>query len=137
MLVACVEETLRGVAQRLDIAADLERRDALHIDLDALARDRVGEPHLDLTDRQLQTADLVDQRQHERAAAHDDLDALVVDSRHELAPFVTHLGAARSGHDQRLVRVGDAVPARDVEDEQRDDDDRDEHQDRPHPGESK
>ena len=124
MLVLRIEESLRSVAQRLDVAADLERRDALHLDFDALARHRVAEHDVDLADRELEASDAVDERHDERAAADDHLHALVARWRHKLAFLVAHFGARRPGHDQRFVRVRHAVAARDIEDEQRDDDDR-------------
>src|SRR5439155_1067681 len=80
-----VEESLRRVAQRLDVAADLERGHALHLNLDALARHGVCELDTDLTRRQLQLADTVEQRPHERAPADHHLDALVARARHNLA----------------------------------------------------
>ena len=72
-----IEEALGSVADGFDVTADLESRHALHGDLDALTGDRVRQHDADLASGQLELADLVDQRQHERAATHDDLDALV------------------------------------------------------------
>ena len=47
-LLVAVEEPLGGVADRLLVAADLDRRDALDGDLDALLGDGVGEVDVDL-----------------------------------------------------------------------------------------
>ena len=90
-----VEEPLGGVPERLDVAADLERGHALDLDLDALAGHGVGQLHVDLARGQLERADPVDEREDERAAADDDLDALVgAGGVHDLAALVAHLGAA-------------------------------------------
>ena len=78
LLVAGVQEALGGVADRVHVAPDLERGDALDVDLDALAGDRVRQLDADLARGQLELADLVDEGQHQRAAADHDADALVV-----------------------------------------------------------
>ena len=75
LLLLGVEEALGGVPDRLVVGADLERRDALDRDLDALARHRVGEVDVDLAGRQLELADLVEQGQDDDALAADDLQA--------------------------------------------------------------
>src|SRR4029077_20592798 len=49
------------------VAADRERGDALHLDLDALAGHGVAELHVDLPRRELQTANAVEQRHHQGA----------------------------------------------------------------------
>ena len=113
-LVLGVEEALGGVPDRLVVGADLERRDALDRDLDALPGDGVGELDVDLAGGELEPADLVEQRQHDRALAADDLEAR--------SPPPSGARAART--DQRLVRAGDLVAAAEVRDEQDDDDDR-------------
>ena len=60
LLLLRLEEAFGGVADRLVVGADLERRDALDRDLDALPGHRVGEVHVDLAGGQLELADLVD-----------------------------------------------------------------------------
>src|SRR5438094_9662895 len=77
-----------------------------------------------MTNSELKTSDEVDEAHNERAAADDHLNSLVSRRRHELAFLVAHFGARRPGHVQRFDRVRNAVAARDIEDEQRDDDDR-------------
>ncbi len=116
-----VEEALGRVAQRLDVASDLERGHALHLDLDALAGDSVAELDVDLPRRQLQPADPVEERHDDRAAADDHLHALVARMRDLLAPLVVHLGAARAGDDDRLVRAGHLVAAGDEGKDQHED----------------
>src|SRR5205814_557017 len=99
-------------------AATLERGHALHLDLDALARHGVAELHVDLARRQLEPADAVDERHHDRAAADNDLHALVARRGDLLATLVVHLGAARARDDDRLVRARDLVTARHERDDQ-------------------
>ena len=69
-----LEEALGGVADGLVVGPDLERRDALDRDLDALAGDGVGECDVDLAGGQLELADLVEERQDDDAAAAHDLE---------------------------------------------------------------
>ena len=116
-----VEEALGGVPDRLVVGADLERRDALDRDLDALAGDGVGEVDVDLARGQLQLADLVEQRQDDDALAADDLEPglALAERRRPTRP------------DERLVRPGDLVAAAEVGDEQDEDDDREEDDERP------
>ena len=67
LLLLGFEEPLGGVPDRLVVGADLERRDALDRDLDALPRHGVGEVHVDLAGGQLELADLVEERQDDDA----------------------------------------------------------------------
>ena len=55
-LVVAVQEPLGRVADRLLVAADLDRRDALDRDLDALLGDRVREVDVDLARGQVEPA---------------------------------------------------------------------------------
>ena len=89
-----VEESLGGVAQRLDVAPDLEGGHALDLDLDALAGDGVAQLHVDLARGQLELADAIEQRPDEGTASDDDLDPLVSGVRGGLPFFVAHLGTA-------------------------------------------
>ena len=73
-LVLAVDEPLGGVADRLVVAADLDRRDALDRALDALLGDRVRQVDVDLARREVEPAELVHQRQHDDAAGPDDLE---------------------------------------------------------------
>jgi hypothetical protein len=111
-----IEEPLCGVANRLVVRPDLERRHALDRDLDPLPRDGVCEVHVDLPRRELQLADLVEERQDDDALAADDLE-----------PSLTAAQRRRPARsDERLVRAGNLVAAAEVCDQQDDDDDREE-----------
>ena len=116
LLLLGLEEPFGGVPDRLVVGADLERRDALDGDLDALAGDGVGEGDVDLPGGQLELADLVEQRQDDDALAADDLEARLAAAERRRP----------TGADQRLVRAGDFVAAAEVGEQQGDDDDRDE-----------
>ena len=116
-----VEEPFGGIPDRLVVGADLERRDALDRDLDSLPGDGVGEIDVDLAGRQLELADLVEQRQDDDALAANDLEAGLSTAERRRA----------TGSDQGLVRAGDLVAAAEVRDEQDDDDDREEDDERP------
>ena len=70
-LLVAVLEPLGGVADRLLVAADLDRRDALDRDLDALLGHGVGEVDVDLARGQVEPAQLVDQRQDDDAARRE------------------------------------------------------------------
>ena len=123
LLVLGVQEALGGVPQRLHVAADLEGRHTLDLHLDALAGDRILELDGDLPGGQLQPPDPVPDRDHEGAAADHDLDAAVAGLGHDLALLVTHLGALRAGHDDRLIGVRHLVAAGHVGEKEDDDDD--------------
>jgi hypothetical protein len=112
-LLLGLEEPFRRVADGLVVGTDLERRDTLHRDLDALAGDGVGEVDVDLPRGELELADLMDEWQDDHAATAHDL---------EVAPPVRR-PVALTGHDQRLVRPGDLVATADVADDQDDHDD--------------
>src|SRR5262249_29561042 len=106
-----VEESLRRVAQGFDVASDLEGGHALHLDFDALARDRVRELNADLARGELQATDAIDQGHDEGPAADNDLHALVPALGDSLAALIADLGAAGAGHDQGLVRARHVVAA--------------------------
>src|SRR5437588_195229 len=103
-------------------AADLERGHALDLHFDALAGDGVPELHVDLARGQLELADAIEQRAHERAASDHHLDALVARDRHRLAALIAHLRTAGAGDDQGLVGARNLVAAGDERDQQDEDD---------------
>ena len=111
-LILAVDEPLGGVADRLVVATDLDRRDALDRALDALLGDGIGQVHVDLAGREVEPSELVDQRQDHDASGSDDLE--LCRGAHQA-----------TGPDQRLVRPGDLEPARDVGDQEHQDDEHD------------
>jgi hypothetical protein len=113
---ALVEEAGRRVRDRLVVVADLEDRDALHPDGDLLLVD-AGDLELGRVGAQRQVLGLLQHRDHELAAARDDLEGLAGRSglrgRLAVGPELdvgTPRGRgldAEARDDQRLVRVRD------------------------------
>src|SRR5439155_831555 len=105
------DEPFGGGPETLRLAGDLEHRLSGDEDADALLRDRrvlVREADLDLSCRELEPANLVDERPGERPGSDDNLHTLVVDGD-EIALFVADFASPGTRNDQRLVRARDPI----------------------------
>src|SRR5690606_17188209 len=96
------KEALGTQSDLVRIATDLDDRDAVEVELDALAGDRAPDLHRDPTAGQVHRGELLDERDDEDTAAEDDLLARQVGG--ELARLrVDHGLALAAGDDERLV----------------------------------
>ena len=118
-LVLLGEEALARGADLVLVAADLDDRDAVEVELDALARHRTTDCDRDAPAGEVEDVEALYERHDERAAAHDDPLAGEVLGHDPGA--VGELFAAGAGDDEGLVGAGDLVA--------RDDDDRQQHDD--------
>src|SRR5207244_5564865 len=111
LAVGLADEPFGGGPEALRLAGDLEHRLSGDEDADSLLRDRrvlVRQADLDLTRRELEPANLVDERPGEGPGSDDDLHTLVVDGD-EIALFVADFASPGTRNDQRLVRARDPI----------------------------
>jgi hypothetical protein len=111
-LLLLAEEALGGGADRVLVAPDLDDRDALDVQLDALAGHGVADGDHDAARGEVEHVQPLDERHDEDAAAHDHL--LAAEVRGDEAGLrVAHLLALAAGDDERLVGLCHLVAARD------------------------
>ena len=121
-LVLLADEPFRGGPDLGRLAADLEDRGRVHPDPDALGGHAVVEVDRRWIGLERQPERPVDDRDDDRAGADHDPDP-VIGQGGDLAGLLADLRAASARDDQRLVRPGDLVAPRDVDDQEDDDDD--------------
>ena len=107
--VLLAQEPLGGGADGVLVAADLDDRDAVEVELDALPGHGSADLHRDAARGQVEGGEALHERDDEHAAAHDDLLAGQVGG--DLTGLrVAHLALAlAAGDDERLVGTGHLV----------------------------
>ena len=73
IVLLLAEEALGREPDLVGVAADLDDRHALHVELDALAGDGAADLHRDAPRGEVERGELLDERDDEDAAAEDDL----------------------------------------------------------------